>query len=142
MGDKVWTEKDYEVMGWHDARIYSLSPPDDTCAMIFLIDYILRWEEKHDASGWYYWVSPCVLKFSDVFDLRIDLDFGNTTGLRILDIKHVGNTPWPNGKGESLLLSIECDHGTISFSCDGFEQTALKPAVRSTTQDFGIWTGG
>ncbi len=142
MTDKVWTEKDFAVMDWHDARIYSLSPPDEEATMVWLIDYIFRWEDGPDPPRWYFWVSPCVVKFKSVHDLKIDLSFGNTNGLYIMDIHHVGDVPWPNGKGNYLSLSVECSSGVISFVCRGFEQTVMKPPVRLVAQDFGSWTGG
>jgi hypothetical protein len=135
------TEEDFAYMSWRDASVYFLSPPDEGGEIAFLIDYIFHREEKPDGTGWYYWVSPCFLKFSNVLDLRIDLDFRNTTGLSIVDIKHVGDVPRADGKGKSLLLSVDCDHGTISFSCTGFVQVSLKPAARSETMSFGSWTG-
>ena len=39
----VWTDGDFEAMGWHDARLYSFLTLPDTFELAFDIDYIVQW---------------------------------------------------------------------------------------------------
>ncbi|HWZ22054.1 MAG TPA: hypothetical protein VNW06_05340, partial [Cytophagaceae bacterium] len=57
---KIFTEEDFDIMGWHDSLIHGISFGDNF-QFLFDIDYIFKWvlEDKH----YMFWVSPCTLVF-------------------------------------------------------------------------------
>lgn len=69
----IWTEKDYEQMGWHDCHIYGLvfqNDDSDSFAtdLIFDIDYIFQWVHPTPPQrNFSFWVAPCTLKFENTF---------------------------------------------------------------------------
>lgn len=53
---KIWTDKDFEQMGWHDSNIYKIRLTYD---LEFDLDYILQWN-RPDLEGllFTFWVAP------------------------------------------------------------------------------------
>ena len=49
---KIWTEVDFQIMGWHDSPIYGLSfqsePSTHSSELILDIDYIFQWISPPD----------------------------------------------------------------------------------------------
>jgi len=43
-----WTEQDFDLMGWHDSKIYSINFDMDNHRIIFDIDYIFDWIKNPD----------------------------------------------------------------------------------------------
>ena len=75
----IWTETDFENMGWHDANIYALSFEKEesswTGDLLLDIDYIFKWVHSNPPGGSFkFWVAPCTLIFKDAFKLAINLD--------------------------------------------------------------------
>ncbi|GAA1413496.1 hypothetical protein GCM10009639_66740 [Kitasatospora putterlickiae] len=78
----VWSEADFEEMGWHDATIHGVSvqQTDDTLPRLLLdLDYIVRWVHPvRPAKSFSFWVAPATLVFEEVWDLEGDLGFKGT----------------------------------------------------------------
>lgn len=129
----LWTDADFDVMGWHDNRIIGLTFPNDD--MRFSIDfvYIFHWEREGDRfTG--FWVSPCRLIFENVFDLEIALDIGSYQQLDILNIDRSDKIVHPTGV-TSMKYEIGCGSGFIKLRSTGYRQQVLKPPVFSESQD-------
>lgn len=129
---ELWETEDFEEMGWHDARIYSIVVPGEDYKLKLDIDYIFKWELKGEFFN--FWVSPCSLSFLDVSDLKINIDFKNNLMLFISDINRFNERLSPKGKFTVWDYEIECDNGMISFSATGYEQQVRKPPVFSEGQ--------
>jgi hypothetical protein len=129
----IWTEIDFEVMGWHDSRLYSIKFPDDNFQLKFDIDYIFQWIQE-DKNSFKFWISPSNLIFNNVNNLKINIDFRNFIGLTILDIERGNSRMSPNGKITIWDYVIETDNGVISFSSTGFQQEIREQPVLSNTQ--------
>src|SRR5690349_14814502 len=67
----IWTEADFDSMGWHDASIYAMKMDGDLC---FDIDYIFKWNQP-EIEGFHFtfFVAPCTLCFKDVQELSFEL---------------------------------------------------------------------
>lgn len=134
---KRWTDSDFDQMGWHDCRIYSLVLPNEEFCLKLDIDYIFRWEKLPDGS-FRFWVSPCDLTFYNVSDFKIDIDFKSYMQLFIMDLNRSNARPSPNGMVTLWDYEIGCDTGRISFTATGFEQVVLKqPRPIESQQDLG-----
>ena len=76
----IWTEADFEVMGWHDNRIYALAFSADTFELILDIDYIFKWINPEPGETFFqFWTAPATLVFQNVYD--VEFDILTTTGL-------------------------------------------------------------
>jgi hypothetical protein len=67
----IWTEKDVEQMGWHDATIYGLRLSEN---LELDLDYIFQWNQA-DIEGFQFtfWVAPATLVFEKPTDLSFEL---------------------------------------------------------------------
>lgn len=129
-----WFNSDFEDMGWHDSRLYSIVIPSEDFKLSLDIDYIFKWA-KSDGEQEGFWVSPCELLFFDVAGLKINVDFQDNMLLFISDIRRKNERLSPNGKAVEWDFEIECDLGLVSFSATGFEQRVRTQPVLSETQD-------
>jgi hypothetical protein len=106
---QIWTDDDFEQMGWHDCNIYRMQLEKD---LVFDIDYILKWN-KPDLDGlpFTFWIAPVTLVFKAVQHLSFELDYGFSQHFEINDIDRDGNN-W----------TIATQQGDIRFASEGFEQ--------------------
>jgi hypothetical protein len=107
---KIWTDKDFEKMGWHDCNIYKIRLTDD---LELDIDYILQWN-KPDLEGlpFTFWVAPATLVFKSVQNLTLDFDIGFENAFEIEDIESEGENRW-------IIITQQ---GDIQFYSEGYEQ--------------------
>tara|TARA_B100000745_G_C20111005_1_gene380246 strand:- start:616 stop:1038 length:423 start_codon:yes stop_codon:yes gene_type:complete len=134
---EIWTSLDFEVMGWHDSRIYSITLPDENFQLAFDIDYTFKWE-RSSGSIVGFWVSPCDLIFKNISHFKMEVDYSDTNLLFISDIRRRNERLTPNRKFTQWDYEIECDAGLITFSSIGFEQKVRKQPVLSESQDLDI----
>lgn len=118
----IWTEQDYEQMGWHDASIYGFIFQSDnidsaTTDLIFDIDYIFKWVQPVPPKVKFsFWLAPCTLKFENTFALTIDIDRrgGLTDMLELADIHLLAKTQEKENKW-IYEWEIELQDGRIAF---------------------------
>lgn len=118
----IWTENDFEKMGWHDCPIYAMKFDDNVS---FDLDYLFKWNEsENEGMPYTFWISPATLVFDNVtlFKVNFITDFVN--GLEIYEISKstVDNTTeW----------IIETQEGTITIHSDSFRQIIRrKPTLQ------------
>ena len=134
---ELWTDADFDQMGWHDCRIYSVRFPDNEHRLMLDIDYIFRWDKLPEDS-FRFWVSPCELVFRNVSDLKAGIDFKNYMQLFIMELKRGNPHPSPYGQVTLWDYEIDCDNGRISFAASGFEQLVREqPRPVGPEQDLG-----
>ncbi len=107
---QVWTDADFEQMGWHDCNIYKIRLTED---LALDIDYILQWNNP-DLEGlpFTFWVAPATLIFTSVQNLTFDFDIGFEDAFEIEDIEKEGENRW----------AIITRQGDIQFNAKGYEQ--------------------
>ena len=70
----IWTDADFEQMGWHDSQIYAFAFLSETNEFVLDVDYILRWvQPASDETHFKFWVSPATLVFENAYDVKVDL---------------------------------------------------------------------
>ena len=124
----IWTQADFEQMGWHDSNIYGLSflPADENgnSDLLFDIDYIFKWVNPIPPKQIFsFWVAPCTLVFKDTFGLVIDVNRqgGTTDMLEIADLTLIEKIEQEPNKW-IYDWNIELQEGNINFKSSGFEQ--------------------
>lgn len=110
----IWTEKDFEQMGWHDATIYGLRLTEN---LELDIDYIFQWNQP-DIEGFYFtfWVAPATL----IFERPTNLTFELTQSFddKWLEIDDIGKEIVEN----KCTWTIITQQGDISFKADTYKQ--------------------
>ncbi len=126
---EIWTEKDFEEMGWHDSHIHAISFPNEDLEFSLDIDYLFEWVLDENSNINTFWVAPCILSFLNVLNLKIEIDFQNTIGLDIADINRFNPRTSPNGKTTLWDFEILTDKGYIKFESSGYKQVVKKQPV-------------
>ncbi|WP_447635657.1 hypothetical protein [Flavobacterium microcysteis] len=131
---EIWTDADFEEMGWHDSYIHAISLLNENLEFCLDIDYLFKWVLDDQSNLYNFWVSPCTLLFLNVLNLKIDIDFQNTVGLDILDINR--NNPRTSSDKEKTLWDFEIitDKGYITFESSGYKQVVKKQPILSQSQ--------
>jgi hypothetical protein len=109
----IWTETDFEEMGWHDCRIYKIRVKED---LELDIDYILKWNKPEiEGLPFTFWVSPATLVFRKVKNISFELDTVFNDSFEIEDIEKTdreNETTW----------TIITRQGEIKFTGEGYTQ--------------------
>lgn len=120
--EENWTDKDFDVLSWHDSYIHSMSFPGENLKLSFDIDYLFEWILDKEENLYHFWVTPSLLVFYDVLHSKINFDFENSAGLQINAIKRANQRLSPNEKEFLWDYTIETDKGVITFETSGFLQ--------------------
>ena len=71
----LWTQDDYEEMGWHDSTIHAIAFLHSSHELALDIDYIFEWIPPRATYTHYkFWVAPATLIFENVNNVTIDLE--------------------------------------------------------------------
>jgi len=145
---KIWTQDDFEVMGWHDTNIYGMiiekGEEQWQANLIFDIDYIFEWVHPVPPQMYFsFWVAPCSLIFKEVFDLKMDIDYrGNTFDLlEVSDLILISKYEQETGV---IIYEWQMDlqEGDIQFKSLGFEQIVRMEPIYTNGQVLSIEEGG
>lgn len=130
----IWSEADFKDMEWHDSHIHAISFPNEDLELSLDIDYLFKWILDDTSNLYNFWVAPCILLFFDVLNLKISIDFQNTTGLNILDVNRQNPRLSPNKKKTIWDFEIVTDKGYIKFESSGYKQVVKKQPIVSLSQ--------
>ena len=142
----VWTDADFETMGWHDATVHAMALPTDAFELVLDIDYILKWVGPVEGQTHFrFWVSPATLVFWNLHTFSVDLESEHELTIQGIErsdpvkprnAAHISrDTEW--------LWTIECHQGEIKFRSCGFYQylraapTCGKSQARSVKERGG-----
>ncbi len=136
----IWTQDDFDDMGWHDANIYGMiiergkEPWQGN--LIFDIDYIFEWIHPVPPQEYFsFWVAPCTLIFKDVYELRMNIDQqGNS--LDLFDFHNIALLKEEKLDNNIVLYEwlLELHIGEIQFKSLGFDQIVRKAPVYTNEQ--------
>ena len=139
----VWTEADFDQMGWHDACVHGISWDTDTHSFLLDIDYIYQWVAPKEGRGSFsFWISPCTLVFNTVWSVDISVKMSNE--LYVMDIvreqtRHATTGDLVTGVWDWI---IECDSGEMSFTSNGFTQYSRQEPKHISAQKFDLTERG
>lgn len=110
---KIWSDKDFEQMGWHDSCIYKIRLTED---LELDIDYILQWN-KPDLEGmpFTFWVAPATLVFKKIKNMNFEIDTTFSDAIEIEDIKRIQSDM-------AIHWTIITQLGNFEFTSEGYEQ--------------------
>lgn len=114
---RIWTDKDFEQMGWHDATVYGLRLDDD---LALDIDYILQWNEP-DPEGFIYtfWIAPATLVFLNIKSLRFEVEIDpDKLTINTIEIQDIERTQ----EDDTNHWIIRTHQGDFEFDSEGYVQ--------------------
>jgi hypothetical protein len=126
-GRAVWSDDDFEQMGWHDATVWGIallhSPTYGGRGELALdIDYIVRWIEPVPPDEYFtFAVAPATLVFHDVWKAHGDFDAFDTVAFELDSIER--GEPEDEKQREQNLRRWTID-GSLGLSvvASGFHQ--------------------
>ncbi len=138
---RIWSESDFDVMGWHDSTIHSLAFYPETFEFALDLDYIFKWVDPEVEGGYYsFWVAPATIVFENVYDLAIDAEPG--LGLEVADITRSDPARPKNseqiGKESEWTWTVECQEGRISFKAAGYKMFVRSAPVIQGQQSLDL----
>jgi hypothetical protein len=121
----IWTEKDFNSMGWHDSRIHGFAITTDDenfqSELLLDIDYIFQWINPVPPDVYFtFFVAPCTLVFHNISDLTVDIETGRIVGveLEIADLHLVEKRE----QTDIIYWNIETQQDDIKFEASGYTQ--------------------
>jgi hypothetical protein len=144
IGKWVWTEADFDRMGWHDVRVHAVAFLPDTFELMFDIDYILEWVYPAPNETYYkFLVAPATLVFENVYEVVMELDepdFELDT-IERKEPREPKNAQYI-GRGTEWLWSLEAHRGGMSFRSVGYKQYIRSEPVLSQSQTLEMGVRG
>jgi len=130
----VWTDADFDHMGWHDAAVHALATEgeDENPGRLLLdLDYILEWvPPSGEETRFNFWIAPATLVFDHAWDLTVDIEL-HTTALE-LELDAITRTPdQPFGRS---TWTLEGHNFTASVTSEGFRQYLRAEPIWSPRQ--------
>lgn len=134
---RVWTEADFDIMGWHDCTIYAVAFLSQF-ELAFDIDYIFQWvQPQGEETNFSFCVSQATLVFENVYDFDAVLHF-HSSRIKIDAIKRESPSRPRNaeyiGKETEWEWTIDCQQGDISFHSVGYNLFARAEPVLIASQ--------
>ena len=138
MNELRWTHEQFDEMSWHDNHVHAIrivGGQHGTGELVFDIDYITDWLRNGDAFE--FRLVPAILRFTDVTDLRISLDYESPcAALGPFSVHRIERRTEERERYVAQLWRIEVNWpgGEITFEASGYEQRATGSAVVSSRQ--------
>lgn len=127
----VWTSNDFEVMGWHDSRVWAMVAAEESYEFAMDLDYIFKWVHPEPGETYFqFWVAPVTMVFENAHDISIDIE-SSLGGIEVADLQR--EEPTPNGALTDYLYRFECQEGTISLRATGYRlYVRSEPRLRQS----------
>lgn len=121
----VWTDADFDRLGWHDARVYALACQPEPYELALDIDYLFQWvQPTADEIYFSFWVAPCTLIFEDV--AALDLALSSSAGdFAIADLTRESLLTRPGADTPAPQIwrwHLDGHEGDIAFQTTGYTQ--------------------
>lgn len=130
----VWTHADFEVMCWHDVRLYCFTVLPESFELVMDLDYITKWVHPTPPETHFsFWVAPATLVLHDVKNIAAVIEITLVTELEILAVKR---TPAAAGLGWRWMFGL--DSGEVALDASGFTQYLRQEPVFSQQQSLGL----
>ena len=140
----LWTDADFEQMGWHDSHIHAVAFLPEQFEVAFDIDYILQWVQPAEDKYYRFWVAPATLVFENIHDLKFDIE--PFEAVEIADL-HKDNPQRPInaeyiGRDTDWQWRIETHQGDITLRAIGYKQYFRRQPLFGRLQSLDLATRG
>jgi hypothetical protein len=138
----IWTQDDFEHMGWHDSTIHAMAFVLNEWDLGFDIDYLLQWiHPTPPETSFSFWIAPATLVFHNVSEVKCDFFGPCATSLTLQAIKRSDEQQTPSGMSK-WLWTLDGNEGTIHFFATGYTQYFRRSPSFQTSQELSFETRG
>lgn len=117
----IWSEKDFKIMGWHDATIWAMVADTGNYEYALDLDYIFKWVHPKGADKYFkFWVAPVTMVFENADYIKIDIE-SRSGFIEVADLFMENPQLSPNKKFTSHDYRFECQEGEISLKATSFK---------------------
>jgi hypothetical protein len=136
----LWTNQDFDLMGWHDATIYAFALKPEQFELLLDIDYILKWVDPVPPDEHYtFWVAPATLVFEGVQDIRIDLDIRYIQDISLQGVEREGPiASLGNNRISEWMWTLKTNEGIIKFRASGYTQYFRSEPIETDLQGLSL----
>ena len=136
----IWTDADLEILGWHDATLWSMVADPDGFEFLLDLDYIFQWVDPAPGETYFkFWVAPVTMVFENAHDIDIDIDLQSQQGqIEISAMHREDPTLSPNGAFTQHTYRFECQQGEIKIRSTGFKMFVREPPTLLRVQSFSL----
>jgi hypothetical protein len=137
----VWTESDFEVMGWHDCRVhaFTLEPYEDESGKLLVdLDYITQWVQPTQlGTSFSFWVAPATLVFDAAWAFEAEVSPYSNFALDLdrierSDLDQFGRSRW----------TLDGHQFTARLLAPGFKQFLRRAPIASPHQSLSMEARG
>lgn len=138
----IWSDADFEIMGWHDTTIWSMLADTDNYEFLLDIDYIFKWVDPNPGEIYFkFWVAQATMIFENAHDIKIDIE-SSQGSIEIDSLLMENPTISPNGKFINKTYTFECQEGSVSLVATGFKMFVRAQPVLNQRQSFNLLQRG
>ena len=135
----IWTEEDFDQMGWHDVHIHAIAFSTESHELLFDIDYIFAWVNPEAPKMHFtFWMAPCTLIFANVHSFTAEIGWG--LGLEVSQVEREEAGRPKNAdhikREKEWKWTFECQEGSFSFHAVGYRQITRNRPIRAKAQSF------
>ena len=131
-----WTQDDFDSISWHDNHVHGLrffEGEHGTGELEFDLDYILEWlTPVAGAVSYRYRVAPARLRFRDVTNLAISIDYASASAaMGPFSIDGIERRVEQRRYSPAVCWRIPVNFppGEIRFEASGFEQSLIADGL-------------
>ena len=111
----IWTEDDFEITGWHNAKVRAMLANPDLREYLMDLDYIFEWAHFKDGSNHFkFWVFPATMVFENTYNVKIDTE-SQQGEIQVADLHMENAHKARNGKFTEYTFRFECQEGEITL---------------------------
>lgn len=116
----LWTSDDFEVMGWHDSRVWAMVASEESFEFAMDLDYIFKWVPPDPGETYFkFWVAPVTMVFENASDVSIQIE-SSQGGIEVAALHREEPKLTPSGVLTDYLYRFECQEGAISVRATGY----------------------
>lgn len=117
----IWSETDFDKMGWHDCIIWAMMTDADRVEYLVDLDYIFKWNDPEENEiGFSFWVAPVTMVFENMHQVKLDIESSQGT-IEIADLYISESRITWNKSTNEYNYNFECQEGLISLWATGFK---------------------
>lgn len=133
----LWTQDDYDQMGWHDATIRAIAFLPEADEIALDIDYIFEWIDPAKGETYFnFRVSPATLVFENINDVIINLELFDDVQLQNIsrgDSRKPRNAEFI-GHDREWNWTFDANVGDITLWSIGYKQFIRQAPVLTHNQ--------
>ena len=138
LAKSVWTETDFDTMGWHDNRVHAVAfePASPYPGRLLLdVDYIIEWvHPATPAEPLTFWICPATLVFDNAWDLTGDINLMTRSFDLSLDAIERSGLDEHN----AYAWTLAGNEFTVQLRATGFTQYLRQPPAYSLHQRLSL----